>query len=122
MEEYIKIIKSLSEQTRIRILALLHQAQEACVSEIVDTLDESQYKVSRHLKVLQDAGMVVGKKKGRWIFYQLNESQIHFQGLLLTAVKHITSDILKEDLERFKKRWAKPINNKCINGKIESYQ
>ncbi len=121
MEEYLKIIKSLSEQTRIRILALLHQAQEACVSEIVDTLEESQYKVSRHLKVLQDAGMVVGSKKGRWIYYQLNEKQVCFQDLLLTAVKHISSDILHEDLKRLKKRLAKRVNDQCIIGNTKKH-
>ncbi len=121
MEEYLIIIKSLSEQTRIRILALLHQAQEACVSEIVDTLEESQYTVSRHLKVLQDAGMVVGSKKGRWIYYQLNENQAYFRDLLMTAVKHISSDILHEDLKRLKKRLAKRVNNQCIIGNTKKY-
>lgn len=121
MEEYLKIIKSLSEQTRIRILALLHQVQKACVSEIVDTLEESQYKVSRHLKILQEAGLVVGSKKGRWIYYQLNNNQVHFQDLLLNAVKHISSDILHQDLERLKTRLAKRVNNQCISSKAEKY-
>ncbi len=121
MEDYIKAIKSLSEKTRIRILALLHQAREACVSEIVDSLQESQYNVSRHLKVLQDAGMVVGNKKGRWIYYQLNENQAHFKKMLLTAVKEISSDILKEDVERLQERLAKRVNNQCVRGKTDQY-
>ncbi len=121
MEEYLKIIKSLSERTRIRILALLNQAQEVCVSEIVDTLEESQYKVSRHLKVLQEAGLVVGSKKGRWIYYQLNNNQVHFQDQILKAINYISSDILHKDLERLKTRLAKRVNNQCISGKTENY-
>jgi len=122
MEEYIKTLKSLSEQTRIRILALLHQAREACVSDIVDALEESQYKVSRHLKILQDAGMVKGSKKGRWIYYQLDENQVRFQKMLLEAVKDISSDIINNDLERLQKRLGKDLNDLCINNKAESYQ
>ncbi len=121
MEDYIKTIKSLSEKTRIRILALLHQARDACVSEIVDALQESQYNVSRHLKVLQNAGLVVGSKKGRWIYYQLNENQAHFKKMLLNAVKEISSEILKEDMERLQNRLAKRVNSQCIRGKTDYY-
>lgn len=120
MEEHIKVFKSLSEKTRIRILALLHQASEACVSEIVDALEESQYKVSRHLKVLQDAGMVVGSKKGRWTYYQLNEIQIPFQKQLLRAVKDLSSDVLNDDRARLKKRLARRVNNQCLSSTQES--
>lgn len=104
MDEYLAVIKSLSEKTRIRILAVLHQAKEVCVSEIVEVLEESQYKVSRHLKVLQEAGMVVGKKRGRWTYYQLNDSKVPFNKQLMKAVQDISSDILQEDLERLRKK------------------
>lgn len=126
MEDYIKVVKSLSEKTRIRILALLHQAREACVTEIVDALQESQYNVSRHLKVLQEAGMVVGSKKGRWMYYQLNENQDHFKKILLTAVQEISSEILYDDLERLQKKLTKRLNDRCITRDSdqfnESYQ
>ncbi len=120
MEEYLKTIKSLSEKTRIRILAVLHHAREACVTEIVETLQESQYNVSRHLKVLQDAGMVVGNKKGRWIYYQLNENQAHFKKVLLNAVKEISTEILRDDLERLQKKLAKRVDGKCSSRKPDA--
>lgn len=125
MEEYLKAVKSMSEKTRIRILALLHHAREVCVSEIVDALQEDQYKISRHLKVLQNAGMVVGSKKGRWIYYQLNESQVHFQKMLLNAVKQVSAEIAREDLERLQQRLKQRANNHCTsssagNGKNET--
>ncbi len=120
MEEYVKAIKSLSEKTRIRILALLHQAREACVSEIVDTLQESQYNISRHLKVLQDADMVVGNRKGRWVYYQLNENQAHFKKVLLNGVKEVSSEILGDDLDRLQNKLAKRINEQCTGSKTNS--
>lgn len=66
MDNYIKIIKGLSEKNRVRILALLHRIKtEVCVCEIVDALEECQYNVSRHLKVFQQAGRIVIRKKGK---------------------------------------------------------
>ncbi len=102
MEDYLKTIKSLSESTRIRILALLLQTKEICVSDLVEALQENQYKISRHLKVLQDAELVVGCRKGRWIYYQLNDNQIDFNKTLLNAIKEISSDTIKQDLTRLK--------------------
>ncbi|MFO7952995.1 MAG: metalloregulator ArsR/SmtB family transcription factor [Bacillota bacterium] len=122
MKDYVKAIKSLSEKTRIRILALLHQSREVCVSEIVEALQEDQYKISRHLKVLQDAGMVVRNKKGRWIYYQLNESQVHFQKMLLDAVKTISSEILKEDVGRLQQNVTKRATNHCSSNEARKYQ
>jgi len=113
MDEYLKVIKSLSESTRIRILALLQQARQVCVSDIVDALQENQYNISRHLKVLQEAGLVEGCRKGRWIYYQLNQSEIHFKNTLLKAISHISSDVLKEDMERLKQKMKMKFEYEC---------
>ncbi len=115
MEEYIQALKSLSVKTRIRILALLHHLKKACVSEIVETLGENQYNISRHLKVLQDAGMVVSSKKGRWIYYQLNDEQIKFNNMLLDSVKEVSADILKDDLVKLQSNISKKIEEPYLN-------
>jgi len=102
MKEYLVVLRSLSESTRLRILAILHQSREACVSDIVEALQENQYKISRHLKVLLDAEMVVSRKTGRWVYYQLNRNQHCFRDILLGALKHISSDVVREDLHRYR--------------------
>ncbi len=113
MDEYLKVIKSLSESTRIRILALLQQARQVCVSDIVDALQENQYNISRHLKVLQEAGLVEGNRKGRWIYYQLSQSEIQFKNTLVKAVSHISSDVLKQDMERLKQKMKMKFEHEC---------
>ncbi len=102
MEEYLKVIKSLSESTRIRILALLLQAREICVSDLVEALQENQYKISRHLRVLQESDLVESSRKGRWIYYKLIDDEVSFKQALLNAVRDISSDTISEDLERLK--------------------
>ena len=62
----------LADPVRLRLLSLLVSAPagEACVCELVEPLERSQPTVSHHLKVLADAGLVVGEKRGRWVWYR----------------------------------------------------
>jgi ArsR family transcriptional regulator len=62
----------LSDDTRLRCLFLLHQEGELCVCELVHALDVIQPKISRHLAGLRDAGIVIDRRQGQWIYYQLN--------------------------------------------------
>ena len=62
----------LADPIRLRLLSLLASAPtgEACVCELVDPLGRSQPTVSHHLKILADAGLIVGTKRGRWVWYR----------------------------------------------------
>lgn len=62
----------LSDPVRLRLLSLLASAPagEACVCEVVPSLGRSQPTVSHHLKILADAGLVTGEKRGRWVWYR----------------------------------------------------
>jgi len=62
----------LGDPVRLRLLSLLASAPtgEACVCELVQPLDRSQPTVSHHLKVLSDAGLIIGEKRGRWVWYR----------------------------------------------------
>lgn len=62
----------LSNETRLRSLLLMQEEGELCVCELTHTLDEIQPKVSRHLALLRDAGIVIDRRQGQWIYYQLN--------------------------------------------------
>ena len=62
----------LSDETRLRSLLLIQQEGELCVCELVHALDLIQPKVSRHLAALRDAGVVIDRRQGQWIYYRLN--------------------------------------------------
>ena len=64
---------ALGDPARVRVLALLGSAGggEVCNCELVEPLGKSQPTVSHHLKVLAAAGLVVGEKRGRWVWYRL---------------------------------------------------
>lgn len=63
----------LADPTRLRLLSLLGSAPagEVCVCELVEPLGRSQPTVSHHLKLLADAGLIVGEKRGRWVWYRV---------------------------------------------------
>jgi ubiquinone/menaquinone biosynthesis C-methylase UbiE len=65
-----KIFASLADPTRLRILALL-RAMELSVGEIAQVLGQSQPRVSRHVKILIDAGLAERRKEGSWVFVSL---------------------------------------------------
>ena|SRR6185437_1495069 len=66
-----QIFHALSDETRIGIVELL-VGGERCVCELQDTLDAAQSRLSFHLKVLKDAGIVNDRREGRWSYYELN--------------------------------------------------
>ncbi|MDQ4133523.1 MAG: metalloregulator ArsR/SmtB family transcription factor [Actinomycetota bacterium] len=63
----------LADPTRLRLLSLLASAPagEVCVCELVEPLGRSQPTVSHHLKVLAEAGLITGDKRGRWVWYRV---------------------------------------------------
>lgn len=62
---------ALADPVRLRLLSMLASAPagEVCACELVEPLGKSQPTVSHHLKVLSDAGLIAGEKRGRWIWY-----------------------------------------------------
>lgn len=69
-EQVVDLLRAAGETTRLRVLALL-AAEELSVLELCRILDQSQPRVSRHLKLLADAGLVERFPDGAWVFYRL---------------------------------------------------
>jgi ArsR family transcriptional regulator len=62
---------ALSDPVRVRLLSLIADAGEVCSCDLTGPLDRSQPTVSHHTKVLADAGLIVGEKRGRWVWWSL---------------------------------------------------
>ncbi len=70
MERALEIFRALADPTRLRIVALL-RAMELSVGELAQVLGQSQPRVSRHVKILADAGLAERRKEGSWVFLGL---------------------------------------------------
>jgi ArsR family transcriptional regulator, arsenate/arsenite/antimonite-responsive transcriptional repressor len=76
---------ALSDATRVEILELL-RGGERCQCELTSTLDAAQSRLSFHLKVLKEAGLVMDRREGRWVYYTLNTDALGKLGEFLSHV------------------------------------
>jgi ArsR family transcriptional regulator len=70
-----RLFHALSDETRLSILERLRLG-ERCVCELTDALDAAQSRLSFHLKVLKDAGLIADRREGRWMYYALNQNAL----------------------------------------------
>jgi len=67
-----KFFRALSDETRLRCVALIQQEGELCVCELSYALNLAQPKISRHLATLKAANILIDRREGLWIFYDLH--------------------------------------------------
>lgn len=70
MKSFLRVMKALSDMNRVKIVKMLRE-REMCVCELQEALGIAQPTVSRHLKILEDAGLVRWRKDGLWVNYHL---------------------------------------------------
>jgi ArsR family transcriptional regulator, arsenate/arsenite/antimonite-responsive transcriptional repressor len=83
----VQLFHALSDETRLCILERLRLG-ERCVCELTDALDAAQSRLSFHLKVLKDAGLVTDRRDGRWMYYTLNQEVM---GEIVEQIEALTS-------------------------------
>ena len=92
MKDFIKVMKALSDPNRVKLLKML-QRRERCVCEIQAALGIAQPTVSKHLKVLEGAGLVGRKKDGLWVNYHLSDGgSSPYAASLLGNLRHWLED------------------------------
>lgn len=74
-QEAARVFHALSDPTRLDILERL-RAGERCVCDLQGALDAAQSRLSFHLRILRDAGLVADRKDGRWVYYSLRPEAI----------------------------------------------
>lgn len=117
IEQLLDMLKALSDKTRLRIFWVLQRADtELCVCELTDALEETQYNVSRHLKMLKYAGLVKENKQGRFVYYSVSKLGDKVHNHLLAMVSAISDDSLPADAKRLKQRLSLRKNNVCVVG------
>jgi ArsR family transcriptional regulator, arsenate/arsenite/antimonite-responsive transcriptional repressor len=82
----VALFHALSDETRLAILELLRDG-ERCVCELTDALDVAQSRLSFHLRVLRDAGLVSDRRDGRWIYYTAERSGFTEAESLLASLR-----------------------------------
>ncbi|ACM93512.1 transcriptional regulator, ArsR family [Nautilia profundicola AmH] len=71
MEDFLKAVSALKDETRIKILKFLLKHNELCVCELEASFNMLQSRLSRHLKILKDAGFLNSKRDGKKVLYSI---------------------------------------------------
>src|SRR6185436_13285080 len=80
-----RLFQALSDPTRVHIVEMLRHG-ERCVCDLTDSLDAAQSRLSFHLKVLKEAGLVTDRREGRWVYYTLNSEALREVAELIEAL------------------------------------
>jgi ubiquinone/menaquinone biosynthesis C-methylase UbiE/Fe2+ or Zn2+ uptake regulation protein len=102
----VDVLRAAGEPTRLRILALLAR-EELAVLELCRVLDQSQPRVSRHLKLLAEAGLIERFPDGAWVFYRLTHGGAA-DALVTELLSRIdpADAVLRRDAERLQAVWS----------------
>ena len=68
-----KLFKCLSDETRLLATLLIFKEDELCVCELMEAMNDSQPKVSRHLAQLRACGLLTDRRQGQWVYYSMNK-------------------------------------------------
>ena len=99
---------ALADPTRLRLLNLMN-GHEVCVCYFVEILRQSQPKISRHLAYLRKAGIVDGRREGKWMHYRIRELDPQIAPILIATLNTLQADrAMQADGTRLAKACCEP--------------
>lgn len=106
-----EVLKALSDETRLRIINLLYE-RELCVCDVMEVLQISQAKASRHLIYLKNSGLARDRKVAQWAYYSLaKDNSLKFiDNLVYDNLRNL--EMYENDLENLQE-WLKRKNKPC---------
>ena len=106
MDIFLKSASALNDETRIKILKFINTYGKCCVCDLENSFEMIQSRLSRHLKILKEAGFLKLEREGRWAYYSIRSPLDEFRQ---SAIKEITT--LQIELPNLKKACESKENN-----------
>lgn len=89
MDIFLKTVGALNDETRVQILQFIAQNGEVCVCEIENAFEMIQSRISRHLKILKDAGFLRVDRRGKWAYYTIRSPLDKFRLACLEEIGYL---------------------------------
>ena len=89
MDIFLKSVAALNDETRVLLLRFLDVNGEVCVCDLQASLGMIQSRLSRHLKILKDAGFLKVERKGTWAYYSIRSPLDRFRMEALEEIRHL---------------------------------
>jgi len=93
VEIYLKSVAALNDETRVLLLRFLDHYGETCVCDMQASLDMIQSRLSRHLKILKDAGFLRVERKGTWAYYSIRSPLDRFRNEALQEIRYLDIEL-----------------------------
>ncbi len=88
-QEHIPILKALADTNRLAIIEHLCKG-EACVCELLVRFSVTQPTLSHHMRILSEAGLVTGRREGKWIHYSINEERLQSFKFFVSSIQVVS--------------------------------
>jgi ArsR family transcriptional regulator len=95
MDMFLKSVSALNDETRIRLLKFINTNGKVCVCDLEKSFDMIQSRLSRHLKILKEAGFLDLSREGRWAYYSLKDNLDDFRNQALKELDSLQLEIPK---------------------------
>jgi len=122
MQSLANVFKALSDETRLQILALILNLEEACVCDVMQVCGITQSKASRHLRYLLHAGFLQDRREGTWIYYSIRPTPPPPTAAVLAANRELLTSLWTDGLKKRLEEWnfRKQKENSCSNTPVEN--
>ena len=95
MEVFLQTIGSVNDATRLKILNFINTNGKVCVCDIEEHFDMIQSRVSRHLKILKEAGFLKVEREGRWAYYSIRSPLDEFRQSTIKEIMTLDIELPK---------------------------
>ncbi|MCW8125985.1 metalloregulator ArsR/SmtB family transcription factor [Microbulbifer halophilus] len=104
----VQFYKCLADETRLRSLLLIAREGELCVCELMEALEESQPKTSRHLAQLRNCGLLQDRRRGQWVYYRMDPSLPEWAQAVLEQTRTANPGFLADSIRRLERMADRP--------------
>ncbi|WP_373031001.1 ArsR/SmtB family transcription factor [Sulfurovum sp.] len=93
MDTFLQTVGALNDETRLKLLRFIDKHGAVCVCDIEAAFGMIQSRISRHLKILKEAGFLRVERKGRWAYYSIRSPLDAFRQNVLTEISYLEMDL-----------------------------
>ncbi len=93
MNIFLKTVSAINDETRMKILNFIDANKEVCVCDIENSFHMIQSRISRHLKILKEAGFLKVDRRGRWAYYSVKSPLDEFRQAILKEMSYLELQI-----------------------------
>lgn len=102
MDVFLKSVGALNDETRVKLLKFIDMHGECCVCDLENSFEMIQSRLSRHLKILKEAGFLSVRRQGRWAYYSIRTPLDIFRQACIAEINCLLFDLpaLKKSCEK----------------------